>query len=83
MSRSTFGWDLPPGCTNRHIEEAFGCDMVSDLQDAVLALLEKAKLPQATCDAVIEMIREAELEMLEPDPDDQRDAQMDREMGRE
>jgi hypothetical protein len=24
MSRSIFGWDLPPGCTQRHIDEAFG-----------------------------------------------------------
>lgn len=24
MARSIFGWDLPPGCTLRHIEEAFG-----------------------------------------------------------
>jgi hypothetical protein len=24
MSRSVFGWDLPPGCTQRHIDEAAG-----------------------------------------------------------
>lgn len=24
MGRSVFGWSLPPGCTNRHIEEAMG-----------------------------------------------------------
>jgi hypothetical protein len=24
MARSVFGWDLPPGCTLRHIEEAYG-----------------------------------------------------------
>ena len=26
MSRHPFGWDLPPGCTQRHIDEAFGGD---------------------------------------------------------
>jgi hypothetical protein len=26
MSRSVFGWDLPPGCTQRHIDEACGSD---------------------------------------------------------
>ena len=24
MSRRMFGWDLPPGCTQRHIDEAAG-----------------------------------------------------------
>lgn len=24
MTRSVFGWDLPPGCTQRMIDEAFG-----------------------------------------------------------
>lgn len=24
MAKSIFGWDLPPGCAHRHIEEAFG-----------------------------------------------------------
>lgn len=27
MSRSIFGWDLPPGCTHRQIEEAAGFDL--------------------------------------------------------
>jgi DnaJ-class molecular chaperone len=24
MSRNNFGWDLPPGCSHRDIDEAFG-----------------------------------------------------------
>jgi hypothetical protein len=24
--RNPFGWSLPPGCTHRHIDEAFGID---------------------------------------------------------
>ena len=27
MSRSVFGWDLPPGCTMRDIERAAGGDL--------------------------------------------------------
>jgi hypothetical protein len=26
MTRHPFGWDLPPGCTLRHIEEAMGTE---------------------------------------------------------
>ena len=28
MSRSIFGWDLPPGCTHQQIDEYFGGDDV-------------------------------------------------------
>jgi len=26
MNMSKFGWSLPPGCTQRHIDEAFGSE---------------------------------------------------------
>ena len=28
--RSVFGWDLPPGCTQRHIDEAAGGDSAAE-----------------------------------------------------
>ena len=83
MSRSVFGWDLPPGCTQRHIDEAFGGGPdPTELQENVLALLEKGKMPQATCDAIMEMIQEAELAAAEPDPDAAYEARRDREADR-
>jgi hypothetical protein len=27
MTRRIFGWDLPPGCTHQHIEDALGVDV--------------------------------------------------------
>ena len=30
MTRSVFGWSLPPGCTQRHIDEAFGGEAVCE-----------------------------------------------------
>jgi hypothetical protein len=30
MTRRLFGWDLPPGCTQRHIDEAAGSDVAPD-----------------------------------------------------
>jgi len=37
MARSIFGWDLPPGCTQRHIDEAFGgpeiCECCGNMQE--------------------------------------------------
>ena len=81
MSRNVFGWDLPPGCTQRHIDEAFGGPDPSPLQQDVLTLLEKARIPQDVCDAIMETIQDAEQNMAGPDPDDAyeaaRDARMD------
>lgn len=78
MSRNVFGWDLPPGCTQRMIDEAFGGPDPTELQENVLTLLERARIPQATCDTIMEMIAEAEQQLAEPDPDDAREARMDR-----
>jgi hypothetical protein len=77
MSRNVFGWDLPPGCTHKMIDEAFGGPDPSELQQNVLGLLEKARLPQTVCDAIMEMIADAEQDMREPDPDDQRDQRLE------
>jgi hypothetical protein len=61
------------------IDEAFGGRDPTELQENVPALLEKAKLPQAACDTIVEMVQEAEQALAEPDPDDARDERMDRE----
>lgn len=59
MSRSPFGWDLPPGCTQRHIDEAVGAD-ISQLQEDVLGLLEDAGIPTDICDAIVRLVAEGE-----------------------
>jgi hypothetical protein len=33
MSRSPFGWDLPPGCAHKMIDDACGADNVTELQE--------------------------------------------------
>lgn len=80
MSRSVFGWDLPPGCSQRMIDDAFGGPDPTELQENVLTLLEKAKIPQNICDAIIELIADAEMNMHEPDPDYALEDKRDREM---
>jgi hypothetical protein len=45
MGRSVFGWSLPPGCTNRHIEEAMGGNAeLEAFYDEVFDLPELASL---------------------------------------
>jgi hypothetical protein len=45
MGRSVFGWSLPPGCTNRHIEEAMGGNAeLEAFHDEVFELPELASL---------------------------------------
>ena len=72
------GFNLPPGCTNQMIDEAFGCIREpSDLAESVRALLDKARMPQHRVDLIMEEIAEWEDEMREPDPDDERDSRAD------
>lgn len=46
MPRSIFGWDLPPGCTMRDIEDACGGDddHASETEDVLTLWLEAAPL---------------------------------------
>ena len=76
-------WNLPPGVTNRMIDEAYGCARdPSELADAVYALLDKAGMPHKRMMIVMEEIAEWEDEMSEPDPDDERDSRADYEFDR-
>lgn len=78
------GWNLPPGVTNKMIDDAFGGDYIpTELQENVLKLLEEAKIPQSTCDAIMEMIAEAEQQMGKPDPDEMRDNRADWELDKD
>ncbi len=73
------GWNLPPGCTDRMVDEAFGCKRdPSELAENIRALLEKSRaISKQTIDCILEMIEEEEIENEEPDPDDARDARAD------
>ena len=85
MTRNPFGWDLPPGCTQRHIDEAFGGnDGVTQLQDDILKLLEKADIAPLFCDEIMELIARGEEDRTNRDDaalidqlvDEARDARM-------
>lgn len=76
-------WNLPPGVTDRMIDEAFGGSREpSDLANAIHALLDRAGMPQKRLDLIMEEISEWEDELREPDPDDERDARADYEYER-
>ncbi len=79
------GWNLPPGCTDRMVDEAFGCKREpSELAENVRALLEKSRaISKQTLEAILEMIEEDEIADEEPDPDDARDARADYEFDRD
>jgi hypothetical protein len=70
------GWNLPPGCTDRMVDEAFGYKREpSELAENVRALLEKSRaISKQTMEAILEMIEEDEIEAEGPDPDDERDS---------
>jgi hypothetical protein len=72
------GWNLPPGCTDRMVDEAFGYKRdPSDLSEAVRALCEKAGMPSHTIEVILEEIKEWEDDERGPDPDDERDSRAD------
>ena len=79
------GWNLPPGCTDRMVDEAFGYKREpSELSENVRALLEKSRvISKQTMEAILEMIEEEEIEAEQPDPDDARDARIDYLMDRD
>lgn len=58
MSRGIFGWDLPPGCSHRQIEDGMGGDQrdLTVLEEAVQELLEKEGLPVEVIDAVAKVL---------------------------
>lgn len=72
------GWNLPDGCTDQMVDEAFGCKRdSSDLSNNVRTLLEKARVSQRTIDLIMDEITEWEDDEREPDPDDERDSRAD------
>ena len=78
------GWNLPPGCTDRMVDEAFGSAREpSDLANAIHAVLDRAGMPQKRLDLIMEEIAEWEDDMREPDPDDERDSRADYEFERD
>ena len=77
-------WNLPPGVTDRMVDEAFGCAReASDLAESVRALLDKAGMPWRHVSVILEEIAEWEDDMREPDPDDERDSRADYEFERD
>ena len=79
------GWNLPDGCTDRMVDEAFGYKREpSELSENVRALLEKSRaISKQTLEAILEMIEEDEIEAEQPDPDEERDARIDAAMDRD
>lgn len=51
-----FGWSYPAGCSGPPSQD----DGVTELQDNVLGLLEDAGIPEATNDAIMKLIADAE-----------------------
>lgn len=51
-----FGWDLPPGCTMRDIEDHFGEPDMSPEAEDVFELLDAAGVEQSIIDKVCETI---------------------------
>jgi len=69
MSRSIFGWDLPPGCSMRDIDAQAGRDP-TPLEDDVLEQLEKHGVPTALSDKIMAMLDEYQQEIAAEPPDD-------------
>jgi lipopolysaccharide biosynthesis regulator YciM len=67
------GWNLPPGCTDRMVDEALGCR-------------DETRFECTKCGFVIDMEDDAEWQCIhcgtwnnvEPDPDEPRDGMMSR-----
>lgn len=68
MSRSMFGWDLPPGCSMRDIEAQMGRDP-TQLEDDVLEQLEKHNVPTDINDRIMQILDEYQIS-LEPQSTD-------------
>lgn len=56
MSRSIFGWDLPPGCSIGDIERHFGGGDPSPESEKVYELLENAECDQDLIDKVCDIV---------------------------
>jgi len=86
MSRNPFGWDLPPGVTDKMIDEAMGgnevpwqweCEACGNSEEK----LEEQDLPDACPNCGTndqEMFRCWEMEPEEPDPDRQYEERRER-----
>ncbi len=55
---SKFGWSYPPGCSGGPYDQV---NDPSDLQEAVLELLETAGIDTATNDAIMTLIKVGEI----------------------
>jgi hypothetical protein len=69
MSRSPFGWSLPPGCSHRDIERAMGGDArdPSDLEESIWDLIEKAGLPIEVNEKVAEIFDQYYASLMPPE----------------
>ena len=79
------GWNLPPGVTDRIIDEAFGHRLARaqrPRQRHPRAFGQGRNAPEASRSHHVEEIAEWEDELREPDPDDERDARADYEYER-
>lgn len=57
MTRSIFGWDLPPGCTHKMIEDAITGPEPYPEEDQILEILEAAGVPSDVNDKVLAVVR--------------------------
>lgn len=56
MKNNIFGWDLPPGCTQRQIDDALSGGDPSELVENVLGLLEDAGVSTEINDQIVALI---------------------------
>jgi hypothetical protein len=71
MSRSIFGWDLPPGCSHRDIERAMGGDArePSPLEENIWEAIEEAGLPVEVNEKVADVLDQYYASLSPPDQD--------------
>ncbi len=69
---SEFGWSYPPGCSGPPDDEK----PISELEEAVLVLLEDAGIPTEVNDQIMKLIQDAEYKLYhrdaEGDPSDEK-----------
>jgi hypothetical protein len=59
--------NLPPGCTNADIDRAFGGGDISPLEEEVLEVLERYKVPTSVNDRIMDILADW-LVPEEPEP---------------
>lgn len=73
---SKFGWDLPPGCTQKHIDDALGDDGITAMQDEIAKQLS-GYIDEKYVDSIMELIRKGEEERFAADAAAEADAYAD------